>query len=63
MAEKIKLWTDEDELGYQIGDMHGEWQRGSQTVPFKPEQKGKSVPVIRLPKPENQKKHIKKDGK
>ncbi len=21
-----EIWTDEDELGYQIGDMDGEWQ-------------------------------------
>lgn len=27
------LWSEEDELGYQIGDMHGEWERPEKPLP------------------------------
>lgn len=61
-GETTSLWDDISELGFQIGDMNGEWEK-----PLKPIEKPKSPtptkPIVREPKPEPQKKHIKKDGK
>ena len=59
-----ELWTDMDELAYQMGDMHGE---AFQTEIVKPPKgpkppKGGSKPIS-TPKPEVEKKHIKKTGK
>ena len=69
MTNENKLWTDEDELGFKIGDMHGEWEKRDvdSKIPPKPVEKPftktptKPVLVIRLP--ENLKKHIKRDGR
>ncbi len=59
-----EIWTDEDELGFQIGDMNGEWQTQESKAgggkfriekPLRSGQKRKSVQVIRQPITENQK--------
>lgn len=64
-----EIWTDEDELGYQIGDMNGEWEREE----FKKKPTGPKIekPFTRTPtkpvridrRPEIMKKHIRRDGR
>ena len=62
-----EAWTNEDELGYQIGDMNGEWQAEATKVVAKKVEKPftqtPSKPVVVDKKPECQKKHIKRDGR
>jgi hypothetical protein len=33
MNKKETLWSSEDELGYQMGDMNGEWQKPQSNLP------------------------------
>lgn len=54
-----ELWSEMDELGYQMGDMHGEWENKRR---LKRWQK-KSVPVKIRRITEAEKKHIKRSGK
>jgi hypothetical protein len=55
-----EIWTNQDELEFQIGDMNGiAFDRPTQV----PENKGKSVPIVRPPKQEKEKHHIKNSGK
>ena len=51
-----EFWTPLDELGFQMGDMHGEWK-----IRKKPKEKPLVLPPVRQPPVER--KHIKKDGK
>lgn len=64
-----ELWSAEDELGFQMGDMHGEWQKeeaktkvGNKKVE-KPFTNTPTKPVKIDRKPECQKKHIRRNGK
>jgi hypothetical protein len=54
---KEKIWTDLDELGFQMGDMHGEWKKAKQKSPTP------TKPTVPVKKQEKEKMHIKRTGK
>ena len=56
--EGTPAWTEIDELGFKIGDMHGEWEKSE-----KPKQPVPTKPIRRRRIPEVLKHHIKKTGK
>ena len=78
MIKEITGWTEMDELGFQMThDIHGEWEIPDELPRAeKPHHIArscfhspnhlkhiKSLPAMPMRIPENQKKHIKKDGK
>ena len=54
------LWNSIKELGFQIGDMHGEWEK-SPGIPPKLVEKSQVVPPREQPPVER--KHITRNGK
>ena len=59
-----EIWTSEDELEFQIGDMNGiAFEAEARQTPKNDYRKDKSVPIRIDKKPEVQKKHIKQTGK